>query len=124
MNKYIKNLAIALILIIASTGFANSSEFIEGLEDIPIIDNFTQVESENVSFGNEESRLIETYISSKKATFNEVRQFYAKTLPQMGWKVLKNNSEVISFERELEVLEIVRESQKPLLVRITLKSKG
>lgn len=124
MNKYIKNLAIAFIFLIANVGFVSATEFIEGLEDIPIIDGFTQVDNNTVSFGNEESRLIETYISSKKATFKEAQNFYAKTLPQMGWKILKNTFESISFERENEILEIVRENQKPLLVRITLKSRG
>lgn len=124
MNKYIKNFAIISTIIMGSMNFSQAAEFIDGLEDIPIADDFVQIENDDVSFGNEESRFIETYISSDKSSFNEVKIFYINTLPQMGWGILKNNAKLISFERESEVLEIAKESDKPLLVRITLKSKG
>ena len=53
----------------------------------------------------------------------ENADFYKKTLPQLGWKFVSNKENALHFERDMEVLDIVLEKNKPLLVRVTLKSK-
>lgn len=110
-----------LSLCFAVTAFAQ--EFVEGFEDVPVMNNLTQLPNDNLSFGNDESRLVEAYLSGKNTSFSKVAAFYAETLPQLGWKLKKQNSSALYFEREQERLDIVCEQKKPLLVRITLKSK-
>lgn len=97
--------------------------FIEGLEDVPLAPGLTQVQQDNISFGNEESRLIEVYLTSAKIGFAKVERFYKETLPQMGWIYQGKRDNTLTFYREGEMIDIVRESVKPLSVRITVKSK-
>ena len=97
--------------------------FVTGLEDIPLAEGFSQVE-EGWSFGNEESRMIEVYLTSKTKSFQNAADFYQKTLPQMGWQLKKAEPEKVFFERDGETLEIDSESSRPLRVRLTVKSKN
>ncbi len=100
-----------------------NAEFVEGMSDIPLMDGMKQIHSANISFGNDESRFDEAYITSNKIVFDKVCDFYKNTLPQLGWKFLSHDSTAVHFEREAEVLDIALEKNKPTLVRITLKSK-
>lgn len=112
---------------ILSIGLISASSiqaaFIEGLEDVPLLKGMQQVQKDNISFGNEESRLVEAYLTSSKMGFAKVEKFYVGTLPQMGWSYQGKRDNTLSFYRDGEILDIARESAKPLLVRITVKSK-
>lgn len=98
--------------------------FINGLEDVPVMEGLSQIPNDSITFGNEESRLVEAILTSDKLKFAQVEKFYKETLPQMGWKCQKENSRLITFYREGEVLEMVRESVSPLKIRITVKSRS
>ena len=98
--------------------------FVEGLEDMPLPDGVAQIENGSLSFGNEEIRLFETYFSSEKKSFKEIKKFYEDTLPQMGWVRKKRTEQTILFERDGETLEISEESKKPLILRLIVKSKA
>ncbi len=102
---------------------ACGEEFIEEMDDIPLVEGAQQIHSANISFGNDESRFNEAYISSKKIKFKNVSDFYESTLPQLGWKFVGKKENSLHFERDMEVLDIALEKNKPLLVRVTLKSK-
>ncbi len=100
-----------------------NAEFVEGMADIPLMDGMKQIHSASISFGNDESRFDEAYMTSAKINFDKVCEFYKNTLPQLGWKFLSHDNAAVHFERDMEVLDIVLEKNKPTLVRITLKSK-
>ena len=93
------------------------------MSDIPLMSGTTQVHNASISFGNDQSRFDEAYISAKRIDFAKVADFYKDTLPQLGWKFVKLQDDALRFERESEVLDIAMEKSKPLLVRFTLKSK-
>lgn len=103
--------------------FQTQAAFIEGLEDVPLLKGMVQVQKDNISFGNEESRLVEAYLSSSKMGFSKVEKFYVETLPQLGWTYQGKRDDILTFYRDGEVLDIARESAKPLMVRLTVKSK-
>ncbi len=105
-------------------GQAVAATFIDGLEDVPVMEGLKQEKNDAISFGNEESRLVEAVLTSDKIRFGKVKSFYQETLPQLGWKCTENSAEKISFYREGEVLEIIRESAFPLRVYVTVKSKN
>ncbi|MBP3545583.1 MAG: hypothetical protein J6K16_00440 [Alphaproteobacteria bacterium] len=118
--KVLQILCVSFMLFATST---HAAEFIDGLDDIPLMPQTTQLHSNNITFGNDESRFSEAYISSEKNKFKNIADFYKKTLPQLGWKFVSNKENALHFERDMEVLDIVLEKSKPLLVRVTLKSK-
>lgn len=116
-----RSIAILFLLFVSVDAKAG---FIEGLEDIPVVEGMTQTTTENLSFGNEESRLVETVLQAKKMlSFEKVEDFYKTTLPQMGWIYQGKRESTLIFEREGELIEISKESTSPLNVRITVKSK-
>lgn len=115
---------ICLIISLMMITNANAANvFIEGLEDVPMLKGMTQVQKDNISFGNEESRLVEAYLTSSKVGFTRIEKFYTETLPQMGWTYQGKRDNTLTFYRDGEVLDIAKESVKPLVVRITVKSK-
>ena len=97
--------------------------FIDGLEDVPVMEGVEQVQKDSISFGNEESRLVETYLTSSGVSFDKLSKFYRETLPQMGWAYHGMRENTLIFEREGEFLEIAKEENSPLVVRVTVKSK-
>lgn len=100
-----------------------ADSFIEGLEDVPVMKGMVQLPSDNLSFGNEESRLVEAYLTSEKVGFKAVEKFYKDTLPQLGWTYQGKREQTLLFYREGEALDMALESKKPLRIRITVKSK-
>ncbi len=118
-----KRLFIAIVSLLFMSLPLKAAGFIEGLEDVPVLEGMTQIPSDSISFGNEESRLVEAVLTSNKVGFKKVEKFYQDTLPQMGWTYQGKRDNTLIFEREGEVIEISRESIKPLMVRITVKSK-
>lgn len=116
---FLMSLVGSLILI----GSAKAVPFIEGFEDIPVMKGLSQISNDNISFGNEESRFVEAILTSSKVGFKSVEKFYTSTLPQLGWTYQGKRGETLIFYRDGEALEIVKESVKPLNVRITIKSK-
>ncbi len=121
MNRLYKFVAICSLAIICQTNPVLSAEFIDGLEDIPKIEEMIQIENETVSFGNEQARFVETYFLTQNTNFDKIANFYQQTLPQLGWKLIKQRNNFLQFRRDVEILEIAKENE---LTRITLKSKN
>lgn len=119
-----KNIVFLFFIINFFICFSADASFVEGLEDIPLPEKVTQIENGSLSFGNEEIRLFEAYLSAEKQEFNNIVKFYNETLPQMGWQKKNKKNNVILFERDGETLEITKESDKPLILRLVVKSKN
>lgn len=118
----------AFILFFINFFFANAlladiSDFVEGMEDIPLPEKMSQLTKDDISFGNEETRLVEAYVTSKELKFSEISNFYRASLPQLGWIYQGNRGQSLLFYRDGENLEIVKEASNPLIVRLTLKTK-
>lgn len=119
------HLRIFIFVLVAMTAgiSAAGAAFIEGLEDVPLLSGMKQVQKDNISFGNEQSRLVEAYLTSSKIGFAKVEKFYKETLPQLGWTYQGKRDDTLTFYRDGEAIDIARESIKPLIVRITVKSR-
>ena len=123
-TRRFKKLLPALLCFWLAAADAGGAEFIDGLEDLPAMPGMSQLPNDNISFGNDESRFVEAYLSGRKTDFSAVAAFYEETLPQLGWHLTGRESGSLRFERDGERLDIVREKKRPLLIRITLKSKN
>lgn len=123
MIKLFSFLFIFSFVFISST-FAESSRFVAGFEDIPLMKGLTQAEKENFSFGNEETRYIETrFTADKTKSFDDVKTFYKETLRQFGWRATKDVSNQLLLVRESDILEINKISVSPLKISIILKNR-
>ena len=117
-----KILSIFVVCLIAVQS-ALAAPFIEGFEDLPFPDTLHQIPADNLSFGNEETSLVEAYLSGD-LRFDEVEKFYLDTLPQLGWSFSGKKNKILSFVRENQQLEIAQEGTNPLVIRITVKSQN
>lgn len=123
MIKILSTLFILSSIFIAPA-LAGSAHFITGFEDIPLMKGLTQTEAENFSFGNEETRYIETQLTAdKKLSFDDIKKFYKETLAQFGWRVTKNTPKQLSLIREADLLEINQTALFPLKISIILKNR-
>ena len=119
-----KNLYLAVVLLFfSSIATAGAEKFVEGMDDVPLLEGMNQITQDDVSFGNEETRLLEAYFNASKLKFKQVEEFYSESLPQLGWIYQGNRGDNLLFYREGETLEVVKESASPLIVRITVKTK-
>lgn len=119
--KYLQILSFLACLLFSLN--TNAAQFVEGMDDVPLLEGLSQITQDDISFGNEETRLLEAYFSSHKISFDKVGEFYKESLPQLGWIYQGNRGHDLLFYREGETLEVVRESVSPLVVRITVKTK-
>lgn len=119
-----KLLLTTVLSLFFSAGLCWAAEgFVEGMDDVPLMDGLNQITQDDLSFGNEETRILEAYLSARKINFSKVAQFYQESLPQLGWIYQGNRGHDLFFYREGETLELARESVSPLIVRITIKTK-
>lgn len=120
-----KKITIYKILFMSLLFYTNvyATSFINGFEDIPLMKGLTQISDNDISFGNEETRFIETQLqSSKNIKFNDIKNFYIKTLAQFGWNLKEKNESNVIFYRENDVLEINKIASNPLKISINIKN--
>ena len=115
-----------LVVGIAFVSNARAENFIEGLEDVPVMSGLYQLKNDGFSFGNEEGRFVEALLEGNEDIyFDEVKDFYKETLPQLGWQFQESGrTNALIFLRDGESLELEEDNNKPLKVRITVKSKN
>lgn len=80
-------------------------EFVQGSQDIPLATNLEKTIDEAVDFDSNSGSIISSSYKSKSSK-NEIKIFYIKTLPDMGWAIEKNLENKVVFKREKEQLEI------------------
>lgn len=82
-----------------------SEEFVQGSEDIPLLVGMEKMFDEGLGFDSESGSIMSSSYETK-VDLKKVRSFYSKTLPQMGWKLVKGNKNKSVFERDNEKLEV------------------
>lgn len=120
-----KKLLIIFVMVNLFIFGAAAADFIDGFEDIPLIEGFRQLDNQGFSFGNEESGYTEVVLEAKKhKTFDDVSEFYAEILPKLGWNLKSQGKTNLIFMRDDNTLEISRQKIKPLKISISLKSEN
>ncbi len=81
------------------------TEFVAGSDDVPLFLSLKKFGEEDVDFDSA-SGSISSLIYESSVNLDEVRNFYIKTMPQMGWKIYQNTKKKIVFHRQKQKLEI------------------
>lgn len=110
---------LTLSLLIAWTAQAGDF-FVEEMQDVPLPMGAQKQPANDFEFGNDDTQLIEVYYVMTPLKFEEVKQFYRESMPQLGWKKQSESGKEMVFERGSEELTVAQESSEPLLVRLTL----
>ncbi|MFT5703164.1 MAG: hypothetical protein ACJAZX_001213 [Rickettsiales bacterium] len=97
-------------------------QYVEGTDDIPLFIDLELIEDDSSSFDTMVGNIvISKYFGEYKT--KEVKDFYLKSLPQLGWKLTKNQDRQISFNREDDKLKIkFTHSKNNLYVRFFILS--
>lgn len=84
------------------------TKFVEGSKDIPLAMGLNKISDDGLDFDSVAGSIVAvTYQSSQD--LKEMQSFYSKTLPEMGWKHVKNKKSkdsLMKFKRDNEKLEI------------------
>ena len=114
MRRLIRSFVIFLLL--TPPVQAGAGDFLAGFDDLPVMPGLTAVDGAGIVFDTPAGRIIEGYAEGA-VTKTSVRQFYDKTLPQLGWTRISSSE----FRREGEHLKIdFKGKDRALTVRFTL----
>ena len=73
-----------LVLAAAAAAFA-ADEFVAGIEDLPLMPRLAEHADQRVKFDSPGGRVVETLASGAVAR-GDVLEFYARALPELGWR--------------------------------------
>lgn len=80
-----------------------SNKLVYGSEDIPLLEAMKEIDQ--LSFDSNSSSISSSNYSFEIAE-KDVKEFYATTLPQMGWQLKKQSKNTLVFLRQKEKLEL------------------
>lgn len=90
---------------VAQPEYEASEEFVQGSEDIPLLMGMEKISEDSVGFDTDSGSIVSSNYETK-LDLEKVQKFYLRTLPQMGWKLVKSEIAKATFKRENENLEI------------------
>jgi hypothetical protein len=95
---------------------AANPRFVAGLEDLPLMPGLNELTGSGFAFDSATGRIVEAYATGDLDQ-QQVLDFYAETLPQLGWEQASPRG----FKREGERLSIeFVKGGNPLTVRFSL----
>lgn len=90
--------------------------YLRGIEDIPLMAELHELEESGIVFDKPGGRIVMS-TAQGRVTPGDVLAFYARTLPQLGWRMEK----ATRFTREGETLDIEFETDSsPVVVHFSL----
>jgi len=114
-------LAVVLMAMMATAPAALAAgEFVPGIEDLPLMAELEAIEGAGYAFDTAGGRLVEAYAGGDVSEA-AVIDFYARTLPELGWEAEEGSDVELRWRREGETLAIdFVEGESPLTVRFRL----
>ena len=108
--------ALVAALALAPGIAARASEFVPGIEDLPLMWELHAIEGSGFAFDTAAGRLVEAYAGGSVSQ-DDVDAFYNETLPQLGWEADGDRH----WRREGETLTIeFVEGTDPVTIRFQL----
>lgn len=112
-------IAISLIFLVGPDRVGADSVYLADLDDLPLAPGLIEDPDARVSFDKPAGRIVEA-AATGASNGNEVRAFYAQTLPALGWKPLGETR----WERGGETLRIeIEQDGAPVVVRFSIAPK-
>ena len=131
MKKFLSLICLTLILTSCIKDFSfkkkaahykSSTDFVQGSEDIPLLIGMDKMVEESLGFDSNSGSIINSSYETKLIP-KYIKDFYLKTLPQMGWELIQNDRIKCIFKRDNEKLEIeFEEGEKKNIVRFFVSS--
>ena len=87
-------------------GTACAGDYVPGLDDVPLAPGLVAGDEPDLTFDKPEGRLVESSATTSQPT-KGIKEFYASTLPQMGWVPEKNGPDEDIYRRDQELLSVI-----------------
>lgn len=121
-KRLISTIVMAMFLTLLAVRAPLADGFFKDIDDLPLMVGLTERADGSMIFDSGSGRIVESFAEGK-VTRQAVLDFYALTLPQLGWKQYAPGV----FRREGETLKLafpetgtISEDGRPLTVRFTL----
>jgi hypothetical protein len=115
----VRALLLLLLLSLAAVVPAAAEEYVPGTEDLPLMPGLKPVLNSDIVFDKPEGRIVEARASGA-TTRAKVEDFYAASLPALGWKPAGRDH----WQRDAEQLRLdFADSSGKLAVGFTLSPK-
>lgn len=99
---------------------AVAAEFVPGVDDLPLMPGLEAAPERSTSFETPSGRIVEVETHGKGMAETDVRGFYARTLPSLGWRAVNERR----YERAGERLIIdFTQRQGVLVVRFDIRPR-
>lgn len=99
---------------------ADGTLFFETLQDVPVMPGLTELEDYTLVFDKPEGRIIEMVAKIDGASVRDVRDYYRRSLPQLGWVMASQDN----YMRGEEHLSLNFESeQNDSFLRMTVQPR-
>ena len=92
---------VAAVFAFGPAAAAEEGAFVSGVEDLPLMPGLSELAGGMMVFDTPSGRIVESYASTV-ASRSQVLEFYAATLPQLGWR----RAGEAAFSREGEILKL------------------
>ncbi|MBT3237201.1 MAG: hypothetical protein HOK06_05520 [Rhodospirillaceae bacterium] len=123
MNEHsARTVFIAALFAVFMHGTALAEGFFRDIDDLPLMKGLSESTTGSMIFDSGSGRIVESFAEGKVSS-EAVLEFYASTLPQLGWQ----QDAPDTFRREGEILKLAfpgaataRGKDAPLTVRFTL----
>lgn len=101
-----------LMLVFVLCGFhgyvqAGQTQFFESIQDLPLMPGLVERLDSTLVFDKPEGRIVESRAEIRELSHEDVREYYAESLPQFGWQMAGQDI----FVRQGEELELAFESE-------------
>lgn len=94
----------------------HAPRFFEAIPDVPLMNGMQEMHDYIFVFDKPEGRIIETLARTDGISVVNIREYYAQTLPQLGWRSTNHDE----FIREEEKLSMQYEED---FLKITIRPK-
>ena len=99
------------LFMLTGTMAVAADRFVSGIADLPLMPALEEIEESALVFSKPEGRIVEV-MARGAVTQDQVRAFYNRTLPQLGWRrqadgVWQRENELLRFDMRREKKELV-----------------
>lgn len=108
------------LLVFTGYAWAQATQYLVTLPDLPLMPGMERVTDSGVVFDKAEGRIVEESVKARNLTPQQIRDFYSKTLPALGWKAageqrfLRNGEQLIVTLDKVQDGGLVKFSVSPI----------
>ena len=119
MSRFLATLLLVLLVFSGVSTRALATEYLSGISDLPLPDGLVEAKDKSTVFDSAVGKVVTAYASGP-GTAEAVHDFYAATLPQLGW----TETDEGHWQRENETLKIdvLGPAAGPVTATFTLSS--